>query len=482
MAKFAAKDSNKDITLSPHGSGKIKLGTGAATATVESDGNHNISIRTGNSTTGTITIVDGADGNIEISPDNQGAVVLGSGVATATVKSDGNHNLSLKTGNSTTGTITIVDGADGNIEISPDNNGAVVVGSGSQDGVIKSDGDQNLRLETGNSTTGSITITDGANGPISLSPNGTGSVEVNTALQVDNIKIDNYVISNTSGNGDIDLTPSGTGEVNITKVDIDSGAIDGVTIGTNQVVTDLRVDNLKIDGSTISSTDTSGDINITPDGSGAANIQNPVFSSMITSQKDAIVDGSTAISRSGNNLTFAGTVATGAGITIPDGSTIGSASDTDAISISSAGLVVDSARPYFQYIGAGNDAESITNGSKAQFDVLVAERGSNYSTSGFYFQTPVAGVYEFIAQLYTYNSTGTLQQWKIESNNTSDADGTLLTTTRVGNPNIGDIIRLSWIGYVPADRRISVKNNSGGTRILYMNATAHSQFMGALIG
>ena len=35
----------------------------------------------------------------------------------------------------------------------------------------------------------------------------------------------------SNNNADIDLTPLGTGEVNITKVDIDSGAIDGTTIG-----------------------------------------------------------------------------------------------------------------------------------------------------------------------------------------------------------------------------------------------------------
>ena len=184
----------------------------------------------------------------------------------------------------------------------------------------------------------------------------------------------------------------------------------------------------------------------------------------------------------GGTLTSTGAITASGGVKVVDGGTIGSASDTDAISISSGGLVVDSARPYFQYIGAGNDAESISNGSRAQFDVLVAERGSNYSTSGFYFTTPVAGVYMFVAQLYTYNSTGTLQQWKIESNNTSDADGLMLTTTRVNSPNIGDILRLSWIGYVPADRRISVKNNSGGTRIVFMQHQSHSQFMGALIG
>ena len=50
--------------------------------------------------------------------------------------------------------------------------------------------------------------------------------------------------------------------------DINGGSIDGVTIGTNSVVTDLRVDNIKIDANTITSTDTNGDINLTPNGTG----------------------------------------------------------------------------------------------------------------------------------------------------------------------------------------------------------------------
>ena len=119
MAKFAAKDSNKNITLSPHGTGKVVVGTGAADATVQSDGNHNLVLQTGNSTTGSISITDGADGDIAISPNGSGDVVVGAGSADITVKSNGNHNLILKTGNSTTASITIEDGANNDIFISP---------------------------------------------------------------------------------------------------------------------------------------------------------------------------------------------------------------------------------------------------------------------------------------------------------------------------------------------------------------------------
>jgi hypothetical protein len=44
-------------------------------------------------------------------------------------------------------------------------------------------------------------------------------------------------ITSLTTNGDITLTPNGTGEVNITNVDIDSGAIDGTAIGANSAST-----------------------------------------------------------------------------------------------------------------------------------------------------------------------------------------------------------------------------------------------------
>ena len=96
-----------------------------------------------------------------------------------------------------------------------------------------------------------------------------------TILKVDNIKIDGNTISSTNSNGDINITPDGTGTVVISKVDIDQGNIDGTTIGAATsaagTFTSLNVDNLSIDGNTISSTDSNGDINITPHGTGKIN-------------------------------------------------------------------------------------------------------------------------------------------------------------------------------------------------------------------
>jgi len=52
------------------------------------------------------------------------------------------------------------------------------------------------------------------------------------------------------------------------QVDVDAGTIDGITLGTNSAVTDARIDNIKIDGNAITSTDSNGDLTLTPSGTG----------------------------------------------------------------------------------------------------------------------------------------------------------------------------------------------------------------------
>ena len=69
-------------------------------------------------------------------------------------------------------------------------------------------------------------------------------------------------------NINLTLAPKGSGEVDISKVDIDSGAIDGITLGTNSAVAEADIDNININGNTISSTDSNGDINLDCNGTG----------------------------------------------------------------------------------------------------------------------------------------------------------------------------------------------------------------------
>ena len=76
-------------------------------------------------------------------------------------------------------------------------------------------------------------------------------------------------ITLTHSSGKLTLSGDGTVEIDfddneMTNVDIDSGAIDGVTLGTNSAVTQAQIDNININGNIINAT--SGDLTITAAG------------------------------------------------------------------------------------------------------------------------------------------------------------------------------------------------------------------------
>ena len=239
---------------------------------------------------------------------------------------------------------------------------AVVIGGASVATQISVD---NLRLD------GNIISSTDSNGDINLNPNGTGNVVVGSdsliisATEGESSTLmfrtdegddngDDWTIVNATGNtltfnsdisgssvAQITLTPHATvassttaiagaltvagvttfsGAVNMgsqatTNVNIDSGAIDNVTIGTNTAVTDLRVDNLKLDGNTVSSTDSNGNVILEPNGSGnvVANTDTLSISAtegeastllLQTDEGDDNGDDWTIVNSTSNTLTF----------------------------------------------------------------------------------------------------------------------------------------------------------------------------------
>ena len=88
-------DSNIDIAIKPKGTGETVVGTGAADATVTSSGAHNLVLDTNSGTnSGTITITDGANGNIVIAPNGTGvAQAVDGGDNTAAIKIAGKESI-----------------------------------------------------------------------------------------------------------------------------------------------------------------------------------------------------------------------------------------------------------------------------------------------------------------------------------------------------------------------------------------------------
>ena len=105
---------------------------------------------------------------------------------------------------------TITNATDGTVLI----NGTVAGGTGSAAGVFTSNGDQDVTIQTGNSTTGSITITDGANGNIAITPNGSGAVQLDGLSWPTADGSANQVLK-TDGSGALSWTTSSSGASNV---------------------------------------------------------------------------------------------------------------------------------------------------------------------------------------------------------------------------------------------------------------------------
>ncbi len=338
MAKFAAKDSNKNITLSPHGTGKVVVGTGATDATVQSDGNHNLVLQTGNATTGSISITDGADGNIAITPDGTGEVDISK-----------------------------------------------------------------------------VDIDGGAIDAVTL---GTNSAV--TEAQIDNININGNAITSTDTDGNIDLTPNGTGEVNISKVDIDSGSIDGVTLGTSSGITEAQIDNININGNDIISSDTNGNINLTPNGAGEVNISKvdidagtidgtTIATSNITvgSSKTLDVSAGTFTTSASQNqaiVSSGGSLSGGRTLDVSAGTFTTSASQNQTIVSSglSDGMIVD--RQYYKYTLSSNNSYDISTNSNT---IITRTSGSDASVQNITIEPEYTYIYEFqiFQKLFRDNNT-----------------------------------------------------------------------------
>jgi hypothetical protein len=182
------------------------------------------------------------DGDITIAPNGDGIVVIvsdlmvGYGTGTAAITSAGAYDLDLVTnGGTNSGLIRIVDGANGNIELTPNGTGDVQlnadtirVGDHNSNVTISSYGTGNLTLNTHTGTnSGIIRINQGNNGNIEITPDGTGK-----------ISLDGLLWPNADGTNGQVLTTNGTGTLSFSTVSGGSSTLDGLTDVTIASVAD----------------------------------------------------------------------------------------------------------------------------------------------------------------------------------------------------------------------------------------------------
>ena len=169
----------------------------------------------------------------------------------------------------------------GNIVLSPNGTGTIefpavsfndnnITGSRSNENLnISASGTGNVNVASamttiGQTVTGNITVTgnETITGDVTVTGNETitGNVTVTGATDVDNIKLDGNTISTTDTNGDLVLSPNGTGSVSMEAIRIRDNHVeatrsnDDLVLDTNGTGS-VRIDSVNIKGSTIRTTD-----------------------------------------------------------------------------------------------------------------------------------------------------------------------------------------------------------------------------------
>jgi hypothetical protein len=169
---LSSTNSNGNINITPNGTGQVLIGTDKIVAgdlnsdfTLTTSGTGDLILNTNNGTnSGYVKVADGTNGNIEISPNGTGHVIIaGLDLTSTTISSS-----------ATDSDITIAPNGTGNLNLQTD---TIVAGDLNSDFTFTTSGTGDLTLSTnGGTNSGFIKINEGANGNIEISPNGTGQV------------------------------------------------------------------------------------------------------------------------------------------------------------------------------------------------------------------------------------------------------------------------------------------------------------------
>ena len=252
------------------------------------------------------SIVSASNGNISITPNGSGKIILdglsfptSDGSADQVLKTDGSGNLSFATvsgGGSGIASLAadsspqlggdldvngnnIVSVSNGNINLLPNGSGKVILdGNGSSGGVTITDG--NIDIRTGTGAVSKVKFyCESSNAhaqTLQAQPHSAGSSAVITLPVATGTLIgsgDTGSVSNTMLAGSIAASKL-AGSIGNSKLSNSSITIgsDAIALGASRTdingLTSLDVDNITIDGNVISSTDTNGNITLTPNGSG----------------------------------------------------------------------------------------------------------------------------------------------------------------------------------------------------------------------
>ena len=144
-----------------------------------------------------------------------------------------------------------------------------------------------------------------SNADIVLKPSGTGVVTFPNLKIDSNINITDNEITTTVSNSDLVLSGSGTGSVKIGKADINGGATDGTTIGSNTAaagtfttitVPSVNADKVNITDNKIKATDTDAHLVVGANGTGNVLINGFTFPNTVVAGQLIKTNGSKVLS------------------------------------------------------------------------------------------------------------------------------------------------------------------------------------------
>lgn len=273
---------------------------------------------------------------------------------------------------------------------------------------VKTTDINNLRVDTNtlSSISGNINITPVAGSNIQLDTDTIidGGVIVNTgSFQNDNLKLDGNTLSSTDTNGDINITPDGTGSV---------------------VINILTIDNIKIDGNTISSTDTNGNIILAPDGTGSVVIDNLQLNGNTLSATDTdgdiilTPDGTGGIGNVSSLTNYLFRLAQPEGSAaidqqqVAENATAGDPTQWQSFTAGLSGYLSAIDAKNGSGLGATNCTVTIREGTGASGTILAQETGLTFADGSIETKTVTAQPFLQSGSVYTIQIGGTNWGWR----------------------------------------------------------------------
>jgi len=281
---------------------KVKFGLAVGDTQATIDGSNgdistlgDIDIKGGGITnsTGALSITTASNGDLTLDPNGTGQVVVNSAIdvngnITGDLLTIDNIQIDGNTVSATTGILTLSTTAgSNNVLIDPSsgttvNDGHLILGQLNTAAILITNGTGGLSIRTGSyPTSANIGLTDGANGDITIDTDGTGQVIINAQLdvngniladnlQIDNININGNTISSTDTNGNLLLSPNGTGQVHLvaSSTQIGTGSANAQITTSGAYDMTLSTNNGTNSGTITIANGVNGAVTLAPNGTG----------------------------------------------------------------------------------------------------------------------------------------------------------------------------------------------------------------------